>query len=226
MVFRWCLFVRVGTEPFSRRENLTSRYSCSGSPDHNRIKRNGRFEHSQLKQEGVYANELHIDRYPEIDTLYLSQLTQVASNFAQRWVWVQSILSWIRWHLIILSPTSNPQEQVAVRRCGTVCRRSHCRPADLVVEGTGNGCPTSRKCSSVGQDPIVPPQWPIPAVRPTPPNCSPDNRPSRWCRRRGRAWRCRPRSSAPRRTTTTIGGPILASPTATRPTTKPGSKLL
>ncbi|KAH8342099.1 hypothetical protein KR059_012057 [Drosophila kikkawai] len=40
MVFRWCLFVRVGTEPFSRRENLTSRYSCSGSPDHNRIKRN------------------------------------------------------------------------------------------------------------------------------------------------------------------------------------------
>lgn len=84
MVFRWCLFVRVGTEPFSRRENLTSRYSCSGSPDHNRIKRNGRFEHSQLKQEGVYANELHIDRYPEIDTLYLSQLTQVASNFAQR----------------------------------------------------------------------------------------------------------------------------------------------
>ncbi|KAH8384097.1 hypothetical protein KR009_012113, partial [Drosophila setifemur] len=40
MVFRWCLFVRVGTEPFSRRDNLTSRYSCSGSPDHNRIKRN------------------------------------------------------------------------------------------------------------------------------------------------------------------------------------------
>ncbi|KAH8278835.1 hypothetical protein KR018_010219 [Drosophila ironensis] len=40
MVFRWCAFVRIGTEPFSRRENLTSRYSCSGSPDHNRIKRN------------------------------------------------------------------------------------------------------------------------------------------------------------------------------------------
>ncbi|XP_023036096.1 tachykinin-like peptides receptor 99D isoform X1 [Drosophila willistoni] len=40
MVFRWCPFVRLGAESLSRRENLTSRYSCSGSPDHNRIKRN------------------------------------------------------------------------------------------------------------------------------------------------------------------------------------------
>ncbi|XP_017145064.1 tachykinin-like peptides receptor 99D isoform X1 [Drosophila miranda] len=40
MVFRWCLFVRVGADSLNRRDNLTSRYSCSGSPDHNRIKRN------------------------------------------------------------------------------------------------------------------------------------------------------------------------------------------
>ncbi|TDG49789.1 hypothetical protein AWZ03_003777 [Drosophila navojoa] len=40
MVFRWCPFVHVGAESLNRRENLTSRYSCSGSPDHNRIKRN------------------------------------------------------------------------------------------------------------------------------------------------------------------------------------------
>ncbi|XP_030558758.1 tachykinin-like peptides receptor 99D [Drosophila novamexicana] len=40
MVFRWCPFVNVGAESLNRRENLTSRYSCSGSPDHNRIKRN------------------------------------------------------------------------------------------------------------------------------------------------------------------------------------------
>ncbi|XP_062124331.1 tachykinin-like peptides receptor 99D isoform X1 [Drosophila sulfurigaster albostrigata] len=40
MVFRWCPFVNVGAESLNRRDNLTSRYSCSGSPDHNRIKRN------------------------------------------------------------------------------------------------------------------------------------------------------------------------------------------
>ncbi|XP_034487365.1 tachykinin-like peptides receptor 99D [Drosophila innubila] len=40
MVFRWCPFVHVGAESLNRRDNLTSRYSCSGSPDHNRIKRN------------------------------------------------------------------------------------------------------------------------------------------------------------------------------------------
>ncbi|ALC47771.1 Takr99D [Drosophila busckii] len=38
MVFRWCPFVHV--ETLNRRDNMTSRYSCSGSPDHNRIKRN------------------------------------------------------------------------------------------------------------------------------------------------------------------------------------------
>jgi len=42
MVFRWCPFVHVGAESLNRRDNLTSRYSCSGSPDHNRIKRNGK----------------------------------------------------------------------------------------------------------------------------------------------------------------------------------------
>ncbi|XP_058985627.1 tachykinin-like peptides receptor 99D [Musca domestica] len=40
MFFRWCPFVHVGAESLNRRDNLTSRYSCSGSPDHNRIKRN------------------------------------------------------------------------------------------------------------------------------------------------------------------------------------------
>ncbi|KAM8707005.1 hypothetical protein ACLKA7_011159 [Drosophila subpalustris] len=40
MVFRWCPLVHVGAESLNRRDNLTSRYSCSGSPDHNRIKRN------------------------------------------------------------------------------------------------------------------------------------------------------------------------------------------
>lgn len=48
MVFRWCPFVNVGAESLSRRENLTSRYSCSGSPDHNRIKRNGKSIQRQL----------------------------------------------------------------------------------------------------------------------------------------------------------------------------------
>ncbi|NP_001298153.1 tachykinin-like peptides receptor 99D [Stomoxys calcitrans] len=40
MFFRWCPFVHIGAESLNRRDNLTSRYSCSGSPDHNRIKRN------------------------------------------------------------------------------------------------------------------------------------------------------------------------------------------
>ncbi|XP_039970274.1 tachykinin-like peptides receptor 99D isoform X1 [Bactrocera tryoni] len=39
--FRWCPFVKVD-ESLNRRDNMTSRYSCSGSPDHNRIKRNVR----------------------------------------------------------------------------------------------------------------------------------------------------------------------------------------
>lgn len=38
--FRCCPFVEVKQEMLSRREAVTSRYSCSGSPDH-RIVRNG-----------------------------------------------------------------------------------------------------------------------------------------------------------------------------------------
>ncbi|CAD6993177.1 unnamed protein product [Ceratitis capitata] len=38
--FRCCPFVKLGAEALNRRDNMTSRYSCSGSPDHNRIKRN------------------------------------------------------------------------------------------------------------------------------------------------------------------------------------------
>ncbi|XP_020300125.1 tachykinin-like peptides receptor 99D isoform X3 [Pseudomyrmex gracilis] len=42
-VFSWCPWVRVTTEPsLSRSEAVTSRYSCTGSPDmHARISRNG-----------------------------------------------------------------------------------------------------------------------------------------------------------------------------------------
>ncbi|XP_067616737.1 tachykinin-like peptides receptor 99D isoform X2 [Eurosta solidaginis] len=40
LFFRWCPFVHIGAESLNRRDNMTSRYSCSGSPDHNRIKRN------------------------------------------------------------------------------------------------------------------------------------------------------------------------------------------
>ncbi|XP_065372364.1 tachykinin-like peptides receptor 99D [Calliphora vicina] len=40
MFFRWCPFVHIGAESLNRRDQMTSRYSCSGSPDHNRIKRN------------------------------------------------------------------------------------------------------------------------------------------------------------------------------------------
>ncbi|XP_036323655.1 tachykinin-like peptides receptor 99D [Rhagoletis pomonella] len=40
LFFRWCPFVHIGAETLNRRDNMTSRYSCSGSPDHNRIKRN------------------------------------------------------------------------------------------------------------------------------------------------------------------------------------------
>ncbi|CRK94894.1 CLUMA_CG008386, isoform A [Clunio marinus] len=38
--FRCCPFVHVGPEVLTRREVVTSRYSCSGSPDHHRIVRN------------------------------------------------------------------------------------------------------------------------------------------------------------------------------------------
>ncbi|XP_077288482.1 tachykinin-like peptides receptor 99D [Arctopsyche grandis] len=38
--FSWCPCVEVGPETLTRREVLTSRYSCSGSPDHHRIIRN------------------------------------------------------------------------------------------------------------------------------------------------------------------------------------------
>lgn len=40
--FRWCPFVHLTPEVLQRREVVTSRYSCSGSPDHNRIVRNGK----------------------------------------------------------------------------------------------------------------------------------------------------------------------------------------
>ncbi|KAM7361994.1 tachykinin-like receptor at 99D [Cochliomyia hominivorax] len=40
MFFRWCPFIHIGAESLSRRDQMTSHYSCSGSPDHNRIKRN------------------------------------------------------------------------------------------------------------------------------------------------------------------------------------------
>lgn len=40
--FRCCPFVHVGPEVLTRREVVTSRYSCSGSPDHHRIVRNGK----------------------------------------------------------------------------------------------------------------------------------------------------------------------------------------
>lgn len=41
--FFWCPWVRITTEPsLSRSEAVTSRYSCTGSPDmHTRISRNG-----------------------------------------------------------------------------------------------------------------------------------------------------------------------------------------
>ncbi|XP_055377131.1 tachykinin-like peptides receptor 99D isoform X2 [Condylostylus longicornis] len=38
--FRWCPYVHLTPDRLQRREVLTSRYSCSGSPDHNRIIRN------------------------------------------------------------------------------------------------------------------------------------------------------------------------------------------
>ena len=40
--FRWCPFVHLTPETLTRREVVTSRYSCSGSPDHHRIVRNGK----------------------------------------------------------------------------------------------------------------------------------------------------------------------------------------
>jgi hypothetical protein len=40
--FRCCPFIHVGPEVLTRREVVTSRYSCSGSPDHHRIVRNGK----------------------------------------------------------------------------------------------------------------------------------------------------------------------------------------
>ncbi|XP_055586420.1 tachykinin-like peptides receptor 99D isoform X2 [Uranotaenia lowii] len=38
--FRWCPFIRISPDMLTRRGAVTSRYSCSGSPDHNRIIRN------------------------------------------------------------------------------------------------------------------------------------------------------------------------------------------
>lgn len=39
--FFWCPFIHIPHETLTRREVVTSRYSCSGSPDH-RIIRNGK----------------------------------------------------------------------------------------------------------------------------------------------------------------------------------------
>lgn len=71
MVFRWCPFVNVGAESLSRRENLTSRYSCSGSPDHNRIKRNGK----------SIQRQLHLMSFILIKSSFLSlSATQIRRN--------------------------------------------------------------------------------------------------------------------------------------------------
>lgn len=65
MVFRWCPFVNVGAESLSRRENLTSRYSCSGSPDHNRIKRNGKSnESNEFRLDWIPLSPAQIHRNP------------------------------------------------------------------------------------------------------------------------------------------------------------------
>lgn len=41
--FRWCPFIRISPDVLTRRGAVNSRYSCSGSPDHHRIVRNGTF---------------------------------------------------------------------------------------------------------------------------------------------------------------------------------------
>ncbi|XP_054082061.1 tachykinin-like peptides receptor 99D isoform X2 [Zeugodacus cucurbitae] len=40
-LFRWCPPVKIGADSLDRRDNMTSRYSCWGSADHNCMKRNG-----------------------------------------------------------------------------------------------------------------------------------------------------------------------------------------
>jgi hypothetical protein len=51
--FQCCPFVHLGPEVLTRREVVTSRYSCSGSPDHHRIVRNGK---STRKRSFNYAD--------------------------------------------------------------------------------------------------------------------------------------------------------------------------
>lgn len=55
--FRCCPFVHVGPEVLTRREVLTSRYSCTGSPDHHRIVRNGKSTKFQFLRNLVFNDE-------------------------------------------------------------------------------------------------------------------------------------------------------------------------
>lgn len=66
--FSWCPCVEVGPETLIRRDVVTSRYSCSGSPDHNRVIRNG------------YKNLFEISMF----TFFLKSKTQISAKINAR----------------------------------------------------------------------------------------------------------------------------------------------
>ncbi|CAD7084718.1 unnamed protein product [Hermetia illucens] len=81
--FCWCPFVKLTPETLQRREVLTSRYSCSGSPDHHRIVRNdtersflytcpGSPKHRRMSHGGSIRIPMHITSTPGINSSYLT----------------------------------------------------------------------------------------------------------------------------------------------------------
>lgn len=72
--FRCCPFVHVGPEVLTRREVLTSRYSCSGSPDHHRIVRNGKSTSAKVsisKSEALMSKVSHFLFPPDTERSFL-----------------------------------------------------------------------------------------------------------------------------------------------------------
>lgn len=94
--FRCCPFVHVGPEVLTRREVLTSRYSCSGSPDHHRIVRNGKSTSAKVsisKSEALMSKVSHfLPFFPQIRSVRSFILAR-----ARRKVIVNHMVSIIAW---------------------------------------------------------------------------------------------------------------------------------
>lgn len=96
--FRCCPFVHVGPEVLTRREVVTSRYSCTGSPDHHRIVRNGK---STQKKKFQFLAEFEALMTKVSDFLPFSPQIPSARSFirvrGRRRVIVNHMVSIIAW---------------------------------------------------------------------------------------------------------------------------------